>query len=177
MSNFRKDYSPSSSPPSQPYKEASVGLGVHIKVQSLPLNVTLVNPFVLLLQALLEAPLCLSVVHSCRTHRVKWSGQSWANAILWHTRVLLFDVPTFVSTIHNMSWLCCKLNGWIMLETYKDHAFSLNNYWELCWKCLEMVCIQLCGITLLQIGQTGCHHVYEMNKSHGRCSINKHRDK
>ena len=51
--------------------EASVGLGVHVKVQSLPLNVTLVNPCVLLLQALLEAPLCLSVVHSCRMHHVK----------------------------------------------------------------------------------------------------------
>ena len=153
--------------------EASIGLGVHVKVQSLPLNVTLVNSFVLLLQA----PLCLSVVHSCRTHHVKWSGQSWANAILWRTRLVPFDVSTFVCIVGNMYWLCWKLNGWIMLQTCMDHAFSLNNYWELCWKCLEMVCIQLCGITLLQIGQTGCHHVYEMNKSHGRCSINKHRDK
>jgi hypothetical protein len=47
--------------------EASVDLGVHVKVQSLPFNVTLVSPFVLLLQALLQA----NVSHSCRTHRVK----------------------------------------------------------------------------------------------------------
>ena len=122
--------------------EASIGLGLHVKVQYLAFNATLVNPFVLLLQALLHAPLCLSVVYSCRTHRIKWSGQSWANAILWRTRVVPFDVPTFVSTIHNMSWLCCKLNGWIMLETCMDHAFSLNNYWELCmqlvWTMLKM---------------------------------------
>ena len=37
--------------------EASVGLKLHVKVQSLAFNVTLVNPFVLLLQALLQTPL------------------------------------------------------------------------------------------------------------------------
>ena len=182
--------------------EASIGLIVHVKVQSLPLNVTLVSPFVLLLQALLEAPLWLSVVHSCRTHHVKWSGQSWANAILQRTWVVPFDVPTFVCIVGNMYCLCWKLNGLIMLQTCMDHSTSLNNYWELCmqlvWTMLTCYVCKWCvfsyveflyfvlpnaarkvttSVLLLEVGGIVCLHVYQMNPSNGRRSITKRWDK